>query len=293
MVEFTRPFPLEFTPGSQHRYSNSNYTLLAYLIERISGKAYDAFLRERIYAPLELRTLGPAPLEARAPERVLGHEPAPGERAMRPVEPRDYSYAVGSGALEATAADLLSWMRALDARHPVDLFREEWPYGWGRRDRFGKLCLEQTGLHDGFATVMAFYPEEDLYLVQLSNLLACRAWHELPVGLTALVFDQPLEWPEHAPVVALERASAERCVGRYRHPGGFEFGVELAPGGLGLRGIWGDSTRLRHLDPLGTLRFRHRSDGAELTFSAGEGPAQEVEWLERDTRVLCTRLEGR
>src|SRR5688572_32800947 len=117
-------------------------------------------------------------------------------------------------------------MRALDAREPVDLLALEWPYGWGKRERFGKLCIEQTGLHDGFATVIAFYPEEDLFLVQLSNLLACRAWRELPLALAALVLDQPLEWPEHATVTALERASAARCAGRYHHPAGFDFAVE-------------------------------------------------------------------
>src|SRR6185436_14405679 len=199
-----------------------------------------------------------------------GHAPASGERGMRADEPRDWSYAVGSGALEATADDLLRWMRALDARRPVDLFALELPYGWGRRTRFGgKTCIEQTGMHDGFTSVMAFYPEDDLFLVQLSNLLACRAWRELPLDMAALVLDQPFEWPEHPSVVALERSAAERLTGRYRSPTGFEFGVELGPDGLGLRGIWGDATKVRPIDPLGPLRFRHRGDGAELVFPAG------------------------
>ncbi|MBD2699948.1 beta-lactamase family protein [Spirosoma sp. BT702] len=45
---------LYFEPGSQFRYSNSGYCLLALLIERVSGDTYATFLRERIFKPLQM-----------------------------------------------------------------------------------------------------------------------------------------------------------------------------------------------------------------------------------------------
>ncbi|GAB3987850.1 serine hydrolase domain-containing protein [Spirosoma daeguense] len=45
---------LYFEPGSQFRYSNSGYCLLALLIERVSGDSFAAFLNERIFKPLKM-----------------------------------------------------------------------------------------------------------------------------------------------------------------------------------------------------------------------------------------------
>ncbi|RWW91664.1 serine hydrolase domain-containing protein [Flavobacterium cerinum] len=45
---------LQFTPKSRHRYSNTNYVLLASIIEKISGKKYADFLSEKIFKPLKM-----------------------------------------------------------------------------------------------------------------------------------------------------------------------------------------------------------------------------------------------
>ena len=43
---------LYFHPGSDYRYSNSGYSLLALIVERASGRTFATFLRERIFQPL-------------------------------------------------------------------------------------------------------------------------------------------------------------------------------------------------------------------------------------------------
>ena len=43
---------LNFTPGDQHLYSNSGYTLLAVVVSRASGKSFREFTTERIFKPL-------------------------------------------------------------------------------------------------------------------------------------------------------------------------------------------------------------------------------------------------
>jgi CubicO group peptidase (beta-lactamase class C family) len=48
--------PLPSVPGGKFRYSNTNYQLLAYLVERVSGKRFGAYLRERIFRPAGMRS---------------------------------------------------------------------------------------------------------------------------------------------------------------------------------------------------------------------------------------------
>src|SRR5689334_8649680 len=51
MLVARKPEPY-FKPGEQWSYSNTAYTLLATIIERVSGKSYGEFLKENIFAPL-------------------------------------------------------------------------------------------------------------------------------------------------------------------------------------------------------------------------------------------------
>jgi len=47
--------PLNFEPGSKHRYSNSGYFLLGVVIEKTSGESYSEFVEERLYGALGLK----------------------------------------------------------------------------------------------------------------------------------------------------------------------------------------------------------------------------------------------
>ena len=44
-----------FTPGTDYRYSNSGYTLLAMIVEKTSGKSFAEFLKDEIFAPLNMK----------------------------------------------------------------------------------------------------------------------------------------------------------------------------------------------------------------------------------------------
>ena len=50
--------PLRFSPGSKFEYSNSNYILLSYLAEKVSGKAFEELLTSELIGPLGLRQTG-------------------------------------------------------------------------------------------------------------------------------------------------------------------------------------------------------------------------------------------
>ena len=55
LVSSAAGLPLEFEPGSQASYSNTNYLVLAEILERVTGRPLARLLRERIFEPLGLR----------------------------------------------------------------------------------------------------------------------------------------------------------------------------------------------------------------------------------------------
>src|SRR5918998_5018886 len=113
LVALFKDLPLEFEPGSQMRYSNSNYNLLTLIIEKVSGQSYESFLRENILTPLGLRTIvDGSDMTRLVPNRATGVEPS-GIRDVRLPRFIDWSSRRGSGSLVSTASDLDRFVDAL------------------------------------------------------------------------------------------------------------------------------------------------------------------------------------
>jgi len=58
VINWIKEQPLQFQPGERYSYSNSGYNLLAYIIEKVSGRSYGEFLSKRIFAALEMKYSG-------------------------------------------------------------------------------------------------------------------------------------------------------------------------------------------------------------------------------------------
>jgi len=75
--------PPEFPPGSKYMYSNAGYALAGAMAEKITGRAWEELLQQRLFKPLKITTAGfGAPGEFGKINQPLGHKPS-GE----PVEP--------------------------------------------------------------------------------------------------------------------------------------------------------------------------------------------------------------
>jgi CubicO group peptidase (beta-lactamase class C family) len=49
ITSYIGTLPLNFAPGSQWLYSNTGYLLLQIILQKVSGKPFDAFLAERMF----------------------------------------------------------------------------------------------------------------------------------------------------------------------------------------------------------------------------------------------------
>lgn len=190
--------PLDFEPGTNYRYSNSNYNLLALILEKVSGQSYEEYLRKHIFEPAEMHATvheGDArqviSLAARGyePMGVSGYENAPY---------LDWSNKTGNGSLVSTIDDLYRFSVALrsgkilkDATVKKYLVEGRGNrYGWFVRSRHGHRVMSSNGRSPRFTSELDVFPDDDLTLVVLSNSYASVSQDPIAEGLAAIMLGQ-------------------------------------------------------------------------------------------------------
>jgi CubicO group peptidase (beta-lactamase class C family) len=109
-MEFFKHKPLNFLPGTQWEYSNSNYALLGIILEKVTGQRYVDLLQKRILEPLGMKDSG-LDDDLILSERAEGYQP--GSRGIVPVRSQSMSVGWSTGAMYSTTGDLLRWERGL------------------------------------------------------------------------------------------------------------------------------------------------------------------------------------
>jgi CubicO group peptidase (beta-lactamase class C family) len=102
-----------FAPGSAWRYSNGGYALLALVVERASGMAFEDFLQSRIFGPLGMSgTLARTDAGPAVPERAFGNRRGDGRWITADQDAT--SAVLGDGGIYSSVDDLAKWDAALD-----------------------------------------------------------------------------------------------------------------------------------------------------------------------------------
>jgi CubicO group peptidase (beta-lactamase class C family) len=173
-----RDLPLEFKPGTRFSYSNSNYVLLGWIVELVSGQSYRRFLAEEVLAPLGLADTGYDSAVAVIPHRAAGY--VTGALGQRNAAHVDMRTPHGAGGLYSTAPDLLKWTRGLFGHRLLSretVAKMTTPSGVGtyacglnvQRYR-GRLRYSHAGGIAGFSSWLSYYPESDVTIVVLANV---------------------------------------------------------------------------------------------------------------------------
>jgi CubicO group peptidase (beta-lactamase class C family) len=108
IVDSLARHPLVFTPGSKFSYCNSNYFILGYIIELISGQSYAAYMQQHIFTPMGLTNTYYDDEKQIIPNRVNGY----GKWQDDKYENADYigiSQVYAAGALMSNVEDMLKW----------------------------------------------------------------------------------------------------------------------------------------------------------------------------------------
>lgn len=108
--------PLAGRPGNAYEYSNVGYSVLAALVEMVSGQSYEHYLREQLFTPAGMTHTGYR-LPAWGPTQVaVGYrgESAWGKPNEKPWDTTGpYWNLLGNGGILSTTGDLFRWHQAL------------------------------------------------------------------------------------------------------------------------------------------------------------------------------------
>ena len=178
---------LNYPVGDYYSYTNSGYAVAVALIERLSGKPFDAYMRERIFVPLgmthttwrtDFTKIIPGRAQAYSRESDGWHLDTP------------YENVVGPGGMLTTVGDWLIWNEALTKNtlrpgHADSLTRKmrltsgrEITYALGIvvQSYRGITEIGHSGSTGGYSTYLARFPERG----NLSIAVLCNAANTTP-----------------------------------------------------------------------------------------------------------------
>ncbi|MFT9496961.1 serine hydrolase domain-containing protein, partial [Anaerosolibacter sp.] len=171
---------LEFEPGSKFEYSNLGYTMLAYIIEKVTGLSYEQFIQENIFDKLSMYDTGCYRNDNTVNQMTNGYIKVNEEIINCDVW--ELCNFKGSGDLYSTIDNLYVWTKALitgkllekqnndkllvDYGHIYDNFY----YGYGKilykKDGNIEYFYQDGGL-PGFKSIYVVYPQRDLVIILL------------------------------------------------------------------------------------------------------------------------------
>jgi CubicO group peptidase (beta-lactamase class C family) len=168
-----------FPPGTQYRYCNGGYALLALIVERASGQSFAEFLRERIFRPLGMSgTVAHREGVTTVGHRAFGYSDVNG--VWKCTDQGPTSAVLGDGGIYSSIDDLAKWDAALcddrllsaDSRRlafapatPTDDPAVEYGFGW----RITRESVWHSGETVGFRNVIVRFLERRLTIVILTN----------------------------------------------------------------------------------------------------------------------------
>jgi D-alanyl-D-alanine carboxypeptidase len=222
--------PLDFDPGTQWQYSNTNYVIAGRIVEQVSGMPLIDLLKKRIFLPLGMDNVydsDAAKLPATDPTGYERHALGP----PRPSPQEGVGWMFAAGELAMPAHDLALWDISLIDRSllqpasyeqmftPV-LLKSGADTGYGLGVDLGKReshkIIEHSGEVSGFVSENVVFPDDRAAIVVLTNEMATQAARSIADRIMPIVLGIPTPAPtrQEARALAIFKGLADGHIDR-------------------------------------------------------------------------------
>lgn len=200
MVEIIKKGGSDFKPDSKAEYSNSNYVLLTYILEKTFNKSYSDLIQEYIAQPVGLTDtyvfggISTSNNESKSYRFVESWEEA---------TETDYTIPLGAGAITSTPIDLTKFSDALfggklltdESLRIMKTIQDGYGNGLFQIPFYDKVGYGHTGGIDGFSSIYAHFPDDNISYALTSNG-ANFSDNNISIAVLSAVYGKNYDIPE-------------------------------------------------------------------------------------------------
>lgn len=219
MVEVIEQGGSDFEPDTKTVYSNPNYILLTYILEKVHRKSFSEILEEQITKPLGLTNTSIHNGINMAKGDSHSYNFAHNQWVQAPEF--DVSQLVGAGAMTSSSIDLVRFIHALSdgkllsvgSVQAMKIFQGRLGMGLAYLPFYDFEGYGHTGGIDGFHAVLGYFPEGDISFAYTSNGLNFNG-NDISIAILSAVYNKPYDIPKFE-TVELTQTELEPYLGVY------------------------------------------------------------------------------
>ena len=231
-IAIIRNKPYLFEPGTNCKYSNIGYFLLAQIIEKASGQTYAHFLQQNIFNRIKMYDTGVCNNDSIVPRKASIYYKQGKGYALNPYI--NWNLNTGHDGIYSTIDDLYKLDRALyggtllseasklkmqtqyNKKFPDNGFFDSYGYGIFINPYYNHAhdLLTHSGGFIGVMTTFDRYPKDNCFIAVLSNNESES--HMISYGLAGILFNKPVEFPYLHKEVKIDPSLLKKYVGRFK-----------------------------------------------------------------------------
>ncbi|MDQ1772006.1 serine hydrolase [Labilibaculum sp. A4] len=208
----------DFEPNSKSQYSNSNYILLSYILEKSYQKSYGELLKEYITAPIGLKNTYFGETVNNSNKKCNSYRYLD---RWKLVPETDISVPMGAGGIVSTPIDLVKFSNALfdgqllnsESLKKMMTIKENFGIGLFQIPFYNKVGFGHTGGIDGFTSVFSHFSDGDISYALISNGTNYTN-NDISISVLSAVYNKPYETPTFS-TIEVKSEDLDKYLGIY------------------------------------------------------------------------------
>lgn len=222
LVNIIKKYKSDFDPGSKYEYSNSNYILLGFILEKVYKKSYAELIKAKITKPLKLTLTEVGGKIDTSKDQAKSYQFTNGKYEVS--NETDMSIPIGAGNIISTPRDLLEFILGLESgklikKENVDKMKNFIDnYGYGLvKVPFDKYSgFGHTGGIDNFRSALFYFPDLKT-AVSFTTNQADMDTNEISIKMVETAIGKDFKMPSFK-TLEIPEADLQKFVGNYASP---------------------------------------------------------------------------